>query len=34
MVTATTELLEEYKINFIDWPTKEADLSPYRVLFL
>jgi hypothetical protein len=27
MATATTELLEKYKINFIELPSKGADLS-------
>jgi hypothetical protein len=33
MATATTELLEEYSINFIEWPPKRADLHPIDTVF-
>jgi transposase len=33
MATAITELLEEYNINFIEWPPKGADLSPIEFCF-
>ncbi len=32
IATANTEILEEYNINFIEWPPTGADLSPYRVV--
>jgi hypothetical protein len=31
--TATTQLLEENNINFIEWPLKGADLSPIELCF-
>jgi hypothetical protein len=33
MVTATTKLLEEYNICFIEWLSKGADLSPIELCF-
>jgi tRNA A37 threonylcarbamoyladenosine biosynthesis protein TsaE len=33
MATTTTELLEEYNINVIEWPQKGADLIPIENCF-
>ncbi len=33
MATATTELLEEYNFNVIEWPPKGADLNPIELCF-
>jgi hypothetical protein len=33
MATATKDLLEEYNINFIEWPHKGADFNPIELCF-
>jgi hypothetical protein len=33
VATATTELFEEYKINFVQWSPKGASLSPIELCF-